>query len=316
METEDKYSSFDFNFKKIWEHIKTLPDYEFAVEYLGHVEAQFEHNHCIFIMHIFGEMGLEKYLSLTKGFRDCDEPLPDRTKGGEEILEIAARFAMSELGFNNMKPLYDEKEIVEITKNNIAKKWIAYDEETKAWHFLLPAVAESIRSEFKAVRSAVDQLMHRGRLLRRKESGRVPISEENTEIESNESSNPVPRPWEDFAARLGLFLEKRIVLDLFQFIHRRGFIESLNFIDGKLKSKKTVQLLKGFLIFLRDEMGVLDPDGMVDNACNCFLQKNGNPLNKGTMTKKETPFPAAFKDGIKKIVSQNRVLVNRNFHER
>ncbi len=166
MEKEDKYPSFDFNTIKIREHIKTQPDYESAVEYLDHVVAQYEFIHAVFIMSIFREMGLRNYLSLTDGFHDC-EPLPE-SKRREKILEIAARFAISELGFHDIN-LLDEKEIIEITKDDIARDWVAYDKETKAWYFLLSKVAESIRSDFKAERRAVDWLMHRGRLLRRDE---------------------------------------------------------------------------------------------------------------------------------------------------
>ncbi len=166
MDKEDKYPSFDFHSSKIREHIKIQPDYESAVEYLDHVDAQYEFIHWIFIMNIFREMGLRKYLSLDDGFYDC-EPLPE-SKRREKILEKAARFAMSELGFYDIN-LLDEKEIVEITKNKIVKEWIAYDEETKAWYFLLPKVAESIRLNFKRERRGVDWLMHRGRLLHRDE---------------------------------------------------------------------------------------------------------------------------------------------------
>ncbi len=275
METEDKYPSFDFNFKKIWEHIKTLPDYESAVEYLDHVEAQFEHTHLIFIMHIFSEMGLRKYLSLTDGFRDCDEPLPDGTKRGEEVLEIAARFAMSELGFYNIKHLYNEKEIVEIIKDKIViKKWIVYDEETKAWHFLLSAVAGSIRSEFKSVRSAVDQLMHRGRLLRRKESSHVPVSEENTEIELTES-DPAFRNWQDFGFRLGLHLDAKETIKVFNFMKVRKFIESFTFNDDRLNWISTIPILKGFLKFLHKEKCL--ERGYIGKALVCFDYK-GDPL--------------------------------------
>lgn len=172
MEQEDRYPSFDFNLSNIREHIKTLPDYESVVEYLDHVEAQFEITHTIFIMNIFREMGLNKYLSLTDGFHEY-EPLPE-SKHREEIIEIAARFAMSELGFHDGNSL-DEKEIVEIIKDDITVTdglpggWVAYDKEKKAWCFLLTKVAESIRLNLKAERKTVDWLMHRGRLLRRED---------------------------------------------------------------------------------------------------------------------------------------------------
>ena len=172
MEKEDKYPSFDFNFKKIKDHIKTLPDYESARNYLEHVEAQFDFLPDLFLKNCFREMGLEEYLCIFETYSLC-KPIPERSEKGEKIIDKLIAFARTEFGLYE-GALLEQQDIEKMLEKEISGEWTAYDDDSKSWYFTSKKIYECFKKHFQAEYKVLDWLMHRGRFLQREEAKNGP----------------------------------------------------------------------------------------------------------------------------------------------